>query len=137
MSLSQKQRNNKIRRKGFLLLEVILSVLVIGTGVMLIMRSYSTSLRASDTARVMTGACLILEEKLFELDVKGFKDGVQEGEENGACEGQENYSWAVDIYAPDEKDAPRISKVDLGVNYKKGGQAKKVAVTTLLKYKEG
>lgn len=109
-----------------MLLEVILSVLIIASGVMFIMRSYVTSIRASEISTGLTKACLFLEDKLFDIDMKGFGEGVEETEDSGAEEG---YAWNL-IGHVDDKE--KITDVRLQLAWKRH----LINIATLRKYKE-
>lgn len=115
-----------------MLLEVILSVLIIASGLSFIIRSYSTSLKATNIAKSLQRACLFLEEKLFELDMKG---NIEEGQTSGVFEGGENYSWYLTAEPLDEKE--EINKVGLSVVYGSGRQSRRVSVSTYLRNKKG
>ena len=119
-----------------MLLEVILSILIIASGVVLVIQSYSTSLKSIDIASALTRACFLLEDKLFELDVAGFKDGIKEGESNEAVEGEAHYTFFLGALPLDEKEAIKINKVDLSVLYKRGSQSRTVGISTFLKNTE-
>lgn len=119
---------------GFMLLEVILSVLLIGCVLAFVIHSYTTSLKASQMARMLGKACLFVEAKIAELDMAGFRDGVKEEETEGSIEGQPDYKWHLSILPLDEEE--KISKVNLSVRYKLGSQYRKVGIVTFLKKKE-
>lgn len=87
------------RNKGFMMLEVILSVIIIASALVFILRSYMASLRAVEVSGRIQKACLALEEKLFELDTKG---ELAEGEESGEFE-ETGYGWALSAQPIDDK----------------------------------
>ena len=121
---------------GFMLLETMLSVLIIASGVALVIRSYAASLRLSKTAAAMASSCMILEEKLFDMDFKGFYRGLTEEQISDAPVGQPGYTWSLTAYGlePEEND---LLAVEASVAYKIGSQTRKVNVSTLRKYREG
>lgn len=120
--------------KAFMLLEVLLSLLIISSGIVFIIQSYSTSLRAAQVTSALTKACFILEDKLFVQDIKGFRDGIKEGDESDAVEGEKYYWFDFSAHPLDETQAKKINRVDLSVSYSKGSLKRKVGITTLLKY---
>lgn len=82
--------NNK---KGFLLLEVIVSIVIITTGLVYIMRAFSTAKFAISRSLVIFESGLLLESKMFEFEEKGriekdFKAGKK-------FEDNPGYSWAI------------------------------------------
>jgi len=127
----------KMDKRGFLLLEVIMSVLIIASGVMFVIKSYSTSLKGANISQAMTRACFLAEDKLFELEYKGFRDGIPEGESNDSIEGEPYYRCGVNSWTVEDKDDPKISRVALTVYYTKGTQSRSLVVQTFLKHSEG
>ena len=61
--------NSIIRNKrGFLLVEVLITVVILSVGLTLITRSFMMSLRALDAIKQYTGGYLLLEQKLLDLE---------------------------------------------------------------------
>lgn len=54
------------KNKGFTLLEVMLAVTILSVGLVMVVRSYVTSLRAIKTSREFLTANLLLEEKIWQ-----------------------------------------------------------------------
>lgn len=123
---------SRLHGSGFMLLEVVLSVLVIGTGLLLVIRSYSTSLGATRMAQGLREASLFLEEKLFELDVQG---EIEQSESSGTIEGYEGYHWYVT--AEPFTDEEEMQKVCVSAVYNDTNKrTRSVKIYTLLKNKE-
>ena len=57
--------------KGFLLFEVIISIAIITSGLLVVMASYSASKRAIESSQELFEASLLLEEKIFEFEERG------------------------------------------------------------------
>jgi len=77
----------KANNNGFLLLEVLLSIFIIATTLIVINRAFSTSLKAVRLAgSYLLGHC-VLEDKIFDIQIKesfadtGFSDTVQLGKQ--------------------------------------------------------
>ncbi|MDO8535445.1 MAG: prepilin-type N-terminal cleavage/methylation domain-containing protein [Candidatus Omnitrophota bacterium] len=80
-------------KRGFLLLEVIVSIVIITSGLLFVMRVYSTAHYAIQRSLVLFESGLLLESKMFEYEEKGIiekdiKEGKQFSPENG-------YSWSI------------------------------------------
>lgn len=80
-------------KKGFLLLEVIVSIAVITGGLIFVTRVYSTAKYAIQRSFVLFRSSLLLESKMFEFEDKGmiesdFKDGK-------AFSDDRDYSWSI------------------------------------------
>ncbi|MDD5449840.1 MAG: hypothetical protein PHO42_04490 [Candidatus Omnitrophica bacterium] len=110
-----------------MLLEVILSVLIIATGVIFIIRSYSASLRASGISTGLTKAVFLLEEKIFDADIKDFRGGMKETEDKGS---EDDYAWTLTAQ-PDEKE--KITSLGVQLVWKKYI----INIQTLRKFREG
>lgn len=126
MWLSRRKNN-----AGFLLLEVMLSVLIIGSVLTLVARSYGASLKACQIARGLSKACGLLEDKIFDLDIKGFSEGIKEENDSGEVLGEPGYTYNISVNPAG--GAKKINKVDLRAMWK--GHA--INVWTCLKFKEG
>ncbi|NQU73138.1 MAG: hypothetical protein HQ547_00305 [Candidatus Omnitrophica bacterium] len=141
MLLSQKKNKGFTQplraEAGFMLLEVIMSVLIIASGIIFVVRAYSTSLKATETARVLTKACFLLEEKLLELDIEGFKEGVEEGESSTTIEEEQHYRCNLAVWPLDDEEGLKMNKVNLSVEYRKGNQGREATISTFRKSKEG
>lgn len=62
--------SNRSRNKGYLMLEVVASIAVIAIGLVMILRSFSYSLRASKTAQEYFEAVNIAEQELCAIEVE-------------------------------------------------------------------
>jgi Tfp pilus assembly protein PilE len=122
-------------RKGFMLLEVIQSIIVIASCVTVVIRSYTASLRLSKTAMAIAKACMLLEERIFDLDLKGFTKGVKEQEAMDPIEGHPGYQWSLSsyIFGPKEKG---LNELDMSVAYNVGGIKGKVNIATFRRSNE-
>lgn len=69
--LVQKKKNKRfLEDKGFLLLEVLISIVIIATTLIIINRAFSTSLRAVRLAGDYLLASYILEDKIFDIQIE-------------------------------------------------------------------
>jgi len=99
-------------KRGFLLLEVIVSIVIITSGLLFVMRVYSTTRYAIQRSLVLFESGLLLESGMFEFEEKGriesdLKDGKQFSRESG-------YSWMIKTEeAP--KDPMLGQKLDLDI----------------------
>lgn len=126
MWLSRRKNNS-----GFILLEVILSVLIIGSVLTLVVRSYGASMKACQVATGLSKACALLEEKIFNFDINGFSEGIKEADDSGAFEGEPGYQYTISVNPVG--DTEKINKVDLQVVWKRHT----ISLQTYLKFKEG
>ena len=99
-------------KKGFLLLEVIVSIVVITSGLLFVMRAYSTAQYAIQRSLVLFESGLLLESKMFEFEEKGKIESDLKEEKRFSQNSP--YSWSVKTEeAP--KDPVLGQKLDLNI----------------------
>ena len=96
-------------KRGFLLLEVMASIIIITGGLLFVIRVYSTARMALERAHALFKNSLLLEEKAFDLEEKGV---VEEGTDTGHLESSGDYSWHVNAY-PLSADDPSLSDINV------------------------
>jgi Tfp pilus assembly protein PilE len=79
-------------RKGFLLLEVIVSIVVLASGLVFISRVYSASKGMVLRSRELFEAALLMEEAAFGPEEKG---EAEEGASEGAFVDKPGYKWSM------------------------------------------
>lgn len=99
-------------RRGFLLLEVIVSIVIITSGLLFVMRVYSTVRYAIQRSLVLYESGLLLESGMFEFEEKGkierdLKDGKQFSKDSP-------YSWSIKTEEATE-DPALGRKLDLNI----------------------
>ena len=121
-------------KRGFLLLEVMASIIVITGGLLFVMRVYSVARMALERSHALLKNSLLLEEKAFDLEEKGL---VEEGTDTGHFPDSNDYSWQVKAY-PLSTDNPDLSDLDvleLGVFNNKASSPDKYYIFTYLNKK--
>jgi len=85
-----------LRRSGYLLLEVILSVIILGMSAMVLLRAYSVSMNTVMKAEIVTTATLLADGLVERLDLEGgsFKQGKESGDFGAGFPG---YSWEISV----------------------------------------
>ena len=97
------------KNKGFLLLEVMISVAILSIGTLLILNSFMKPLRAIEFSRDYFKAGLLLEEKMLEL----YNSNVKTGLSGGVFSSFDNkFSWSLNVIKLEE-DA--CNEVDLRI----------------------
>jgi len=80
--------------RGFLLLEVMVSIAVIAGGLVFITRAYSTAKYVAQRSSVLFNSCLLMESRMFEYEEKQkIKDDFKGG--NDFSENRD-YSWLIE-----------------------------------------
>lgn len=123
-------------RRGFLLLEVMVSIVVITGGLLFVMRVYSTAHEALNRSRSLFRNSLLLEEKIFDFEEKGI---IEEGSQSGRFDYAKDYSWEVSANALslDDIDLNDLNAVKLGVFNNKVSPPGKYYLYTYLFKKKG
>jgi len=110
----------KGKNKGFLLLEMMVSVSILSFGIILILNSFIRPIRAMELSKDYFRAGLLLEQKMFEL----YNTDVQEGISEGVfSDFNRKFSWDMEM---GERE------IDLRVLWKERGEERELAVSTYL-----
>lgn len=119
-------RNGKLGlQTGFLLLEVLMSIFVVSVGLVFIISSFITSIKAFKASKSYLEALYLLEEKMWNYE-ETWK--IEEGSDSGTFEENKSAEW--DIKAEElEEDLP-LCKVTLELTLKEGEKAKKYKIAT-------
>ena len=123
-------------KRGFLLLEVMASIIVITGGLLFVMRVYSVARMALERSHALLKNSLLLEEAAFDLEEKGI---VEEGRDTGHFSGMNDYSWQVNAYpvSLDNPDLNDLNVLELDVFNNKIAQPYKYFLFTYLYKKKG
>ncbi len=130
------------RKTGFLLFEVMVTVAILSLGLTLILRSFTTSLQAARTSQDYMRACLLLEEKLWELEeeaeaTRKLTTRPSRGNflaSNERDRWRRKFSWQIfteDLRDEEGKDT-YLDKVKVTVAWKEGRGERKAWLTTYL-----
>lgn len=125
----------KKNKRGLLLFEVMLTLIILSVGLTLILRSFSTSLNASKIAQNYTTAALLIEHKMWELENAGSiaTDLSQEGQ---FPEPHQKFNWRLETKdKPVQDQAGKLNEVELSVWWQEGKRKGRTFVTTYLENK--
>jgi type II secretory pathway pseudopilin PulG len=123
MSIFPAARKN---RAGFLLLEVLVSITVISVGLVYIIRSFSSSSRAIETAAHFLQSVSFIEEKLWDLEAM---NGIERGRDSGVFERDDRYSWKTEV---EEAEEIPINLVNLKVEWDGPRRRQRVSLETYM-----
>ncbi len=115
---------------GFLLLEVLVSMAIISIGLVYIVRSFSSSMRAIDTSNKFLKSVALIEEKMWEIEAAA---GIEAGQDHGRFEDAEGYTWNIEA---EEIEDSNINDVKLKVEWKGPSATQRVSVETYVWNKE-
>ncbi|KPK39575.1 MAG: hypothetical protein AMJ78_08295 [Omnitrophica WOR_2 bacterium SM23_29] len=125
---------NLSRNKGYLLLEAIVSIAIIAIGLAIILRSFTSSLRASKISQEYLIASYILKDKIWELEEKANREsGLIESE---ATEQIPNTNYTLESKIKRITESDPLNEVKATISWQSGNRNEKIEVVTYLKYKE-
>jgi type II secretion system protein I len=121
MSLSRKGQN-----KGFLLVEVMISIAIFSVCIVLILSSFVMSIRAMELSQDYFKAGLLLEDKMYEV----FNSEIEEGSKDGTfSDFDKRFSWNLDIERIEEDS---INEISLEVLWEQGSRKHSLSIQTYI-----
>ena len=115
-----------VKNKGFLLLEIMISVSILSFGVILILNSFMRPIMASQLSKDYFNAGYLLEEKMLEL----YSGNLEEGGSNGAFNGFDaRFSWDLDVVRLEEIPCKEIN---LKVLWKEKNKEEGLSISTYI-----
>ena len=108
-----------MNKKGFLLFEVLVSIVIVTAALLFITRSYSSSKDAIGMSTEIFKTALLLEEKMWGYEEMG---EIREGSESGDFREHEGYSWKV---SAESLDPEKIGGSELNITRLKVFEEKK------------
>ena len=107
-----------------MLLEVMLSVLIVIVGVVFVISSFITSVRAFKASRSYLDILYLMGERMWEYEGIG---KIDEGSDSGSFDGHEGAEWEVE--AEEIEDAP-LNETTLVVMLKEGEKERSLKAAT-------
>jgi len=122
-------------KKGILLLEVMVSIVVITSGLLFVMKVYSTAKEALNRSRDLFKYSLLLEEKIYDFEERG---NIAEGKEENHFPDAKDYSWSVEAtpLAAERQDMSDLCNVRLTAFYNKAASGYRYSIFTYLEKKK-
>jgi type II secretory pathway pseudopilin PulG len=123
-------------KKGFILVEVLITVVILSSSLVMITRSFMVSLNALEIIQQYTEARSLIEEKLAELEIKETIAADLQVEEN-LNEPYEKFSYSLQTKnIPEGNNQGRLNNVSLSLGWKAGEEKRQISIVTYLKNKE-
>lgn len=131
----------KKNKDGFMLFEAILSVAILSLGLVLILHSFTGSLRAARVSQDYMRAALLLEDKMSRLEIRGSPPaGLSQGE---FSQGNEGFTWEIKTTpvegtsdGEEEEKKAGLNEVRLTVSWSEGKRIQRATLITYLERKE-
>lgn len=118
--------------KGYLLFEVILSVAILSLGLVMLVRCFTTPLKAVKVSENHLKAALLLEEKMEELQTQS--QSHSEAESGTFPDYSEKFKWRVetsrDVNASWDND--KLIEAKLTVFWQEGKKERSIHLTSLI-----
>lgn len=117
-------------KNGFLLLEVMLSVIIVLVGVVFIAGAFRTAVLAAKRSRAYLSGLYRLEERMWPLEEKG---AIEPGSDSGSFEKAEGAEWETEA---EEMEESPLLETKVTVRWKEGEQDNGISVHTYLENEE-
>lgn len=124
-----------ISSAGFTLVEIMISVLILGSGLTLVANSYLVALRGANATMNNIGALSLAGEKLEALEILSLKDGLAVSTSNGVLKSStKNYNYEQEIIEINQPEDLAKSFVEacLSLSWQEQNSTKNVTVSTYL-----
>lgn len=114
------------RDKGFLLMEVMVSIAILSIGFVLILNSFTRSIKALKLSEDYFKAGLLLEEKIYEIS----NSNLEPGSTNGVFTSPDSrFSWNLDVLEIEEVN---LNEVSLEISWNQGNKRHGMSLATYL-----
>lgn len=120
--------------KGYLLLEAVASIAVIAIGLAIILRSFTSSLRASKISQEYLIGSSLLKDKIWELEERAAREGGLI--ELETTEQIPNTNYILDIKVKRLSESDSLNEVKATISWQSGKRNEKIEIATFLEYKD-
>ena len=120
----QFSRQGKNKRSGFMLLEVMLSVFIVVIGVVFVISSFITSVKAFKASRSYLDMLYLMEERMWEYEGIG---KIEEGNDSGKFDDYEGAEWAVEA---EEIEDTTLNETTVEIMVKEGDKKRRLEMAT-------
>jgi len=119
------------KRKGSLLLEALLSIVILSVSITLIIQAMTASLRAMRVISEYGEGLVLLENKMTEV-IKGYMLGENLNIAETSISSDEKYQYTFEIDPRDEEGLGDLDAVNLNISWKTGRKESNVTLETYL-----
>ncbi len=130
--------------KAFTLIEIMFSVVVLSFGLVLVLRSFATTLEGIKRIEFVKLASHLLEEKMEEVKEKAKEEeGIANGNAFGEFENTDytdlktdytDYRWSLNVMPSDVEEA--LNEVELKISWTEGKNQRSIFAATYLENKD-
>ena len=122
-----------INKKAFFLFEVALTIAVLSLGLVFVIRSISTSMKAARTTSLYNEAINLAYEKMFALELESQIKGLDIASSEGVFSENQNFNWK---YSIEQVDDSNLGRLVLNISWKEGRREGGLDVATYVRIKE-
>jgi len=128
--------NNKLQRRSFTLLELIVTVVILSSGILFIYKGFLSSLDVSYYAKHYLYAQLWMEKKLYDIDneFKTYKAPFLPQTSGSFDEGNNNFYWQASYSLIGSTEKMSLYDATLVVSWKEGRRNIKLVRTEYVYY---
>lgn len=119
--------SGRSKPKGFMLLEVVLSVFIVSVGVVFVIGSFITSIKAFKASKSYLEVLNLIDEKMWQYLESG---KIEEGSDSGEFEDYKGAEWNIE--AKELEDDSPLEEVTIEVSLKEGEMERSVKIATYL-----
>jgi len=133
----QKRLQGRVKSlRGFMLLEVVLSVFIVTVGIVFVIGSFITSIKTFKVSKVYLDTLYLMEERMWEYEGmgEGVSGEIEEGRDSGRFEGYKNAEWRVEAREIEE-ELP-LHETNVEVVLKEDSKRRRFNVVTYFRIKE-
>ncbi len=131
MSLGSRTRTYKQGRRGSLLIEVLLSIMILSTALTFMIQTMTSTLRAIQYGSGYTMALILLDNQMCEVFLKkSIKSGLSEKKD--LTEAGTSYSYSMRTEPSDLTADKGINVVEATIAWRSGKRDNRIDLTTFL-----
>lgn len=117
--------NRRIGSKAFSLLEVLISVAILSTAIVVILRSFTSSLSSVRFSQNITMACFLAKNKLWEIEQKYKSDNSHLKDTGSEIIQDKNFSWKYEI---NDAEIQGLKQLKFTVSWKEKAREKEYSM---------
>ncbi|MBL7197208.1 MAG: hypothetical protein ISS47_03835 [Candidatus Omnitrophica bacterium] len=131
--------NIKQNKKAILLMEVMITIVILSFGLTLIVRSFMMSLNASHLAKDYMTACLLIEQKMWELQRLGFIEADLD-EQGEFLKPHDKFRYRLQTQktgqSEESEEGIQLNNAKLTISWRQGKKTNNISVETFLRNRE-
>jgi len=121
-------------KQGFTLIEIMFAVVILSFGLVLVLRSFATTLEGMKRSENVKAASYLLEEKMEEVKEKAKEEeGISRGTASGEFDSTD-CKWSLSVKQSDVDED--LNEAELEISWTEGKNQRSIFATTYLENKD-